>query len=94
MIYELNGKLMSTLLVDNSAEMLLENILLAMEDEFFCKDKASRIVGGEKKLESLIRSGEIRADKPTGKQNGKWFCRASDVLRHCVGRKRRNKFGK
>ena len=91
MIYELNGKLMNTILVDNSAEMLLENILLAMEEETFCKDKASKIVGGARKLESLIRSGEIRAVKTSEKQNGKWYCKASDVLRHCVNRKRKAK---
>ena len=89
MVYELNGKLMSTVCVDNSAEMLLENILLFMEDETFCKDKASRIVGGEKKLESLIKNGEIRAEKTSEKQNGKWFCKASDVLRHCVNKRRK-----
>ncbi len=89
MIYELNGKLMSTILVDNSSEMLLENILAFMENETFCKDKAAKIVGGEKKLESLIRSGEIRAEKLTAKQNGKWFCKASDVLRHCVVKKKK-----
>lgn len=83
---------MSTVCVDNSAEMLLENILLVMEDEFFCKDVSAKIVGGEKKLESLIKKGEIRAEKPTAKQNGKWFCKASDVLRHCTARRRKKKF--
>ena len=91
MVYELNGKLMSTISIDNSAEVLLENILLFMEDETFCKDKASKIVGGEKKLESLIRSGAIKAEKTSSSQNGKWFCKASDVLRHCASRKRKIK---
>ena len=94
MIYMLNGKIMSTILYDNSAEMLLENILLVMENETFCKDVSSKIVGGEARLNSLIESGEIRAEKPTAKQNGKWFCKASDVLRHCVPSRRKKKFGK
>lgn len=48
----------------------------------FSKTAASKLVGGEYRLEKLIRNGEIRADKPTAKQNGKWFCNGADVLRH------------
>ena len=38
MIYQLNNRLMTTMFVDNTAAILLENILLAMEDECFSKD--------------------------------------------------------
>ena len=48
----------------------------------FSKAVAAKLVGGEYRLEKLIRTGEIRADKPTAKQNGKWFCNGGDVLRH------------
>lgn len=88
MIYQLNNRLMTTMFVDNTAAILLENILLAMEDECFSKDLSAKIVGGEGKLEKLIKSGSIRFEKSTNKQNGKWFCRASDVLRHCARRRR------
>lgn len=78
---------MTTMLVDNTAAILLENILLAMEDECFSKDLSAKIVGGEGKLNKLIENGSISFEKPTNKQNGKWFCKASDVLRHCARRK-------
>lgn len=95
MIFQLNNRLMTTMFVDNTvdnmAAILLENILLAMEDECFSKDLSAKIVGGEDKLNRLIESGLIRFEKPTNKQNGKWFCRASDVLRHCARRRRNRK---
>lgn len=67
----------------NPEAIQLENIYLAMSGVTFCKDTAARIVGGVKKLENLIAEGKIAADKPTRKQNGKWYCNAADVLRHC-----------
>ena len=91
MIFQLNNRLMTTMFVDNTvdnmAAILLENILLAMEDECFSKDLSAKIVGGEGKLNKLIESGSIRFEKPTNKQNGKWFCKASDVLKHCARRR-------
>lgn len=67
----------------NPKEILLENILLFMEDQKFGKELSARIVGGEKKLENLIAAGKIDADKRNGSANGKWFCNAAQVLRHC-----------
>lgn len=67
----------------NAAEIQLENILIAMSGEHFCKDKAAKIVGGVKKLEQLIAAGKIEAEKPTNSQNGKWRCNAAQVLMHC-----------
>lgn len=67
----------------NPAEIALENILLVMDTMTFGKDVAAMIVGGQKKLERLISDGKIAADKPCNKQNGKWYCNAADVLRHC-----------
>jgi hypothetical protein len=66
----------------NPSEIMLENIFLIMENEHFCKDKAAKIVGGEKKLLALIADGKIKARKPTNAQNGTWYCNAADVLRH------------
>ncbi len=73
----------------NPAEIELENIFHVMSRLTFCKDTAASIVGGRKKLIDLIAKGEIAAEKPTNKPNGKWHCNAADVLRHC--RDMRNK---
>jgi len=67
----------------NPKEILLENILAVMSDEYFSKDLSAKIVGGVKKLEDLIAAGAIEAHKPNNVQNGKWFCNAAQVLRHC-----------
>lgn len=67
----------------NPSEVLLENILNIMSDFTFGKKDAMRIVGGEKKLTDLIAAGKIEATKPSETQNGKWFCNAAQVLRHC-----------
>lgn len=67
----------------NPSEILLENILLVMSNETFGKDKAAKIVGGSKRLQDLIAAGEIMAEKPANSQNGKWYCNAAQVLRHC-----------
>lgn len=56
MVFELNGKFMTTILSDNTAGMILENILLAMEGIKFSKSQASGIVGSENRLESLLRA--------------------------------------
>lgn len=67
----------------NPKEILLENILAVMANEYFSKDLSAKIVGGVKKLEDLIAAGKIEAHKPNNVQNGKWFCNAAQVLQHC-----------
>ena len=67
----------------NPKEILLENILAVMSNEYFSKDLSAKIVGGVKKLEDLIAAGKIEAYKPNNVQNGKWFCNAAQVLQHC-----------
>ncbi len=71
-------------------EILLENILLATEHLTFSKDTAAKIVGGPKRLTNLIAAGKIEADKPSNTQNGKWYCKASQVLIHCRNMRNRN----
>ncbi|MDD3038874.1 hypothetical protein [Bacteroides sp.] len=66
-----------------TAEILLDNIVRVMSNETFGKDMSSSIVGGERKLISLIEEGKIESDKPTDAQNGKWHCNAAQVLLHC-----------
>lgn len=69
--------------VKNPGE-LLELMRLAFERRRikFSKSMASKIVGGEYRLEKLVREGEIRISKPSAKQNGKWFCNGGDVIGH------------
>lgn len=67
----------------NPEAIQLQNIFAVMADKSFGKDLSAEIVGGPKKLENLIAAGEIEASKPNNVQNGKWFCNAAQVLRHC-----------
>lgn len=82
-MYEVNGKLMSTLCADDTTGILLDNILRIMSQETFSKDKAAYIVGGRTRLTRLISEGKIEVTKPSGAQNGKWYCNAGQVLAHC-----------
>lgn len=66
---------------------MLQNILLAFEGQTFSKELAAHIVGGERKLERLISSEKVAAEKPCYKQNGKWFICAPQVLAHCKNRR-------
>ena len=67
----------------NPEAAMLENIFLITETMTFCKREAEKIVGGAKKLDRLIAKGAVRAEKRVSAQNGKWWCNAADVLRHC-----------
>lgn len=64
-------------------EELMDLIAIAFssKDIQFSKAVAAKIVGGEYRLEKLVLKGEIRMEKPTAKQNGKWFCNGGDVIR-------------
>jgi len=66
---------------------MLQNILLAFEGETFSKELAAHIVGGVGRLEKLISADRVQAEKPSMKQNGKWFCSAPQVLMHCKNRR-------
>lgn len=48
----------------------------------FSKAVAAKLVGGEYRLEKLVSEGRIRMEKPTAKQNGKWFCDGGDVIQN------------
>lgn len=76
------------------AMILLDNILRIMSSEAFGKDKSAYIVGGEKKLISLIEAGKIDSDKPVNKQNGEWRCNAAQVLLHCKCSNKKSKRSK
>ena len=62
---------------------LLENILEVAATMTIGKTKAARIVGGEKKLERLHRSGAIECGDKVNAQNGKWRYNLAQVLMHC-----------
>jgi hypothetical protein len=66
---------------------MLQNILLAFEGETFSKELAAHIVGGVGRLEKLISAERVQAEKPSMKQNGKWFVCAPQVLLHCKNRR-------
>ena len=76
MIYQHNNELRTTLLHDETAVMLLKNILQQMETEEFGKRKSERIVGGPKKLVELVENGAIRVRTA----NGREYYNGSDVL--------------
>ena len=57
------------MLMDNTADILLDNIMRVMSGEYFGQTKAAAIVGGKKKLERLIESGKnMRKTGKTGKK--------------------------
>ena len=59
------------MLMDNTADILLDNIMRVMSGEYFGQTKAAAIVGGKKKLERLIESGKIESSRETRRtENG------------------------
>lgn len=62
--------------------MVNEEVLkIVLNNKTFGRDTAADIVGGLARLRELVGKGLIRAEKPTNKQNGKWFCNAWDVIK-------------
>lgn len=62
--------------------MVNEEVLkIVLNNKIFGRDTAADIVGGLARLRELVGKGLIRAEKPTNKQNGKWFCNAWDVIK-------------
>lgn len=86
MIYRHNNELRTTLLDDDTASVLLKNILMQMENECFGKRKSERVVGGPKKLQELVESGAVRVQM---EENGRLYYNASDVLMYCRPPKRK-----
>ena len=48
------------------------------------KNMAAKIVGGTTRLERLVGKGEIRAEKTSEHQHGKWQCNLWDCLNHAT----------
>lgn len=65
---------------DFSVELL--PIVLKKHAIVFSKTEAAKLVGGKARLLKLIERGKISVEKPTNKQNGKWYCSAGDVIKY------------
>lgn len=63
--------------LDNDAVTFM---LLRLEKMKFSKNFASKLIGRER-LERCVGTGEIRRERPSMTQHGKWFCNAADVMR-------------
>lgn len=59
-----------------------EVLKIVLNDKTFGRNEAADIVGGLARLRRLTENGLIRMEKPTNKQNGKWFCNAWDVIKY------------
>lgn len=71
--------------LSNNQDYRLEMIPLMLNKHgiVFSKTMAAKLVGGHAKLGKLIERGKIRVEKKSlGKQNGKWYCNAGDVIRN------------
>ena len=86
MIYSHNNELRTTLLDDDTASVLLKNILMQMEGECFGKRNRERVVGGPKRLQELVENGAVRMKF---EENGRAYSIASDVLMYCRPPKRK-----
>lgn len=88
MVFCNNNKLRSTLLHDETASVVLKNILVKMDSEEFGKRRSERLVGGPKTLVKLVEKGAIRMRIDN---NGRTYYNASDVLMNCRVRSTKNK---
>lgn len=64
----------------------LQEILKAAEKVTLSKNQATIFVGGRRRLERLAAEKKIAYIKTTDKKNGRWECKASDVLRFAVNK--------
>lgn len=88
MVFCNNNKLRATLLHDETASVVLKNILVKMDSEEFGKRRSERLVGGSKALVKLVEKGAIRMRID---DNGRAYYNASDVLMNCRVKTTRNK---
>ena len=67
--------------------MINEVVLMRVfNGKTFGRNEAASIVGGLRRLETLIAEGKIRAEKKNSAQNGKWRCNAWDCLKNAMVR--------
>lgn len=70
-------------MIQDLEQRMLTNILTATSGMTVGKRTASRIVGGEKKLERLLSEGKIGCAGRGKGQHGKWCFNLAEVLRYC-----------
>ena len=87
MIYEVNGDLRSSMLIDGTAEARLADILTIMDSRTFPKRESEKIVGGPGRLRVLVNTQRVRVEY---KSNGRSYYNASDVLSFAKVRKGKN----
>ena len=87
MIYEVNGDLRSSMLIDGTAEARLADILTIMDKRTFPKRESEKIVGGPGRLRVLVNTQRVRVEY---KSNGRSYYNASDVLSFAKVRKGKN----
>ena len=81
MIYEVNGDLRSSMLIDGTAEARLADILTIMDSRTFPKRESEKIV------RVLVNTQRVRVEY---KSNGRSYYNASDVLSFAKVRKGKN----
>ena len=86
MIYEVNGDLRSSMLIDGTAEARLADILTIMDSRTFPKRESEKI-GGPGRLRVLVNTQRVRVEY---KSNGRSYYNASDVLSFAKVRKGKN----
>ena len=79
MLYEVNGDLRSSMLIDGTAEARLADILTIMDKRTFPKRESEKIVGGPGRLRALVNAQRVRS-----------YYNASDVLSFAKVRKGKN----
>lgn len=87
MIYEVNGDLRSSMLIDGTAEARLADILTIMDSRTFPKRESEKIVGGPGRLRVLVNTQRVRVEY---KSNGRSYYNALDVLSFAKVRKGKN----
>lgn len=84
MIYNVNGDLRSSMLIDGTAEARLADIFTVMDSRTFPKRESEEIVGGPGRLKTLVKDRKVRVEY---KANGRSYYNASDVLSFAKVRK-------
>lgn len=82
------------MLMDNTADILLDNIMRVMSGEYFGQTKAATIVGGKEKTGTSDRIRQDRGCQAEKLAERKWFCNAAQVLMHCRNMRKTGKTGK
>lgn len=84
MIYEVNGDLRSSMLIDGTAEARLADILTIMDKRTFPKRESEKIVGGPGRLRVLVNTQRVRVEY---KSNGEKLLQCFGCVELCKSKK-------